>query len=94
MPASNTMATSGRLTSAARASRSRRVTPERGALACVDFASRAIKELFPPDGPVRTKIMGEVDEEKTQKAERKRDYINWQLTEQIETSASLLRRRL
>ena len=52
--------------------------------ACVDFASRAIKELFPPDGPVRTKIMGEVDEEKVQKAERKRDYMNWQLTEQIE----------
>lgn len=52
--------------------------------ACVDFASRAIKELFPPDGPVRTKIMGEVDEEKTSKAERKRDYMNWQLTEQIE----------
>jgi len=52
--------------------------------ACVDFASRAIKEMFPPDGPVRTKIMGEVDEEKTQKAERKRDYMNWQLTEQIE----------
>jgi len=23
---------------------------------CVDFASRAIKEMFPPDGPVRTKI--------------------------------------
>ena len=52
--------------------------------ACVDFASRAIKEMFPPDGPVRTKIMGDVDEEKTQKAERKRDYMNWQLTEQIE----------
>jgi hypothetical protein len=52
--------------------------------ACVDFASRAIKELFPPDGPVRTKIMGQVDEEKTQRAERKRDYMNWQLTEQIE----------
>jgi hypothetical protein len=52
--------------------------------ACVDFASRAIKELFPPDGPVRTKIMGDVDEEKTQRAERKRDYMNWQLTEQIE----------
>ena len=24
--------------------------------ACVDFASRTIKELFPPDGPVKTKI--------------------------------------
>jgi hypothetical protein len=52
--------------------------------ACVDFASRAIKELFPPDGPVKTKILGQVDEDKTARAERKRDYMNWQLTEQIE----------
>ena len=52
--------------------------------ACVDFASRAIKELFPPDGPTRTKIIGEVTDEKTEVAERKRDYMNWQLTEQIE----------
>ena len=52
--------------------------------ACVDFAARAIKELFPPDGPVRTKIIGETTEEKTQRADRKRDYMNWQLTEQIE----------
>ena len=50
---------------------------------CVDFSARAIKELFPPDGPVRTKIIGEASESKTQKAERKRDYMNWQLTEQI-----------
>jgi hypothetical protein len=52
--------------------------------ACVDFAAKAIKELFPPDGPVKTKIIGEVTEEKVEKAERKRDYMNWQLTEQIE----------
>ena len=52
--------------------------------ACVDFAARAIKELFPPDGPTRTKIIGEVTPEKTDRAERKRDYMNWQLTEQIE----------
>ena len=52
--------------------------------ACVDFASRAIKEMFPPDGPSKTKILGEVTQEKTETAERKRDYINWQLTEQIE----------
>jgi chaperonin GroES len=52
--------------------------------ACVDFAARAIKELFPPDGPTRTKIVGEVTPEKTDRAERKRDYMNWQLTEQIE----------
>ena len=52
--------------------------------ACIDFASRAIKELFPPDGPVKTKIIGEVTELKTEKAERKKDFMNWQLTEQIE----------
>jgi len=51
---------------------------------CVDFAARAMKELFPPDGPVRTKILGKVDDEKTERAERKRDYMNWQITEQIE----------
>jgi hypothetical protein len=52
--------------------------------ACVDFASRACKEMFPPDGPTRTNILGEVTEEKEEIAERKRDYMNWQLTEQIE----------
>ena len=52
--------------------------------ACVDFAARAIKEMFPPDGPTRTKILGEITEEKVTVAERKRDYMNWQLTEQIE----------
>ena len=52
--------------------------------ACVDFAARAIKELFPADGPVKTKIIGEVTDAKTSKAERKRDFMNWQLTEQIE----------
>ena len=52
--------------------------------ACIDFAARAIKEMFPPDGPTKTKILGDVTEEKSGVAERKRDYMNWQLTEQIE----------
>jgi len=51
---------------------------------CVDFESRAIKELFPPDGPVRTNLIGDKDEEAEMRAERKRDFMNWQLTEQIE----------
>jgi hypothetical protein len=51
---------------------------------CVDFAARAIKELFPPDGPVKTKILGKMDDMKTATAERKRDYLNWQLTEQMQ----------
>ena len=52
--------------------------------ACIDFASRAIRELFPADGPTRTKILGDVDQDKVDIAERKRDFMNWQLTEQIE----------
>ena len=52
--------------------------------ACIDFAARAIKEMFPPDGPTRTKILGDVTEDKTAVAERKSEYMNWQLTEQIE----------
>ena len=55
--------------------------------ACVDFAARAFKEMFPPDGPTRTKILGDVTEEKTAVAERKRDFMNWQLSEQIEEFA-------
>ena len=51
---------------------------------CVDFAAKAIKEMFPPDGPVRTKVLGKMDDIKAQRAERKRDYLNWQITEQIE----------
>ena len=51
---------------------------------CVDFAAKAIKEMFPPDGPVRTKVMGKMDDIKAERAERKRDYLNWQITEQIE----------
>jgi hypothetical protein len=51
---------------------------------CVDFAARAIKELFPPDGPVKTKILGKMNDVKAERSERKRDFLNWQITEQIE----------
>ena len=50
---------------------------------CVDFSARAIKELFPPNGPVRSKILGSVDSQKLRKARRKTEYMNWQLTEQM-----------
>jgi hypothetical protein len=50
---------------------------------CIDFAARAMKELFPPKGPVRSQIIGEATTEKTEKAERKKQYMNWQLTKQI-----------
>ena len=51
--------------------------------ACVDFSARAMKELFPSNGPVRSKIIGKQAKEKLEKAERKAKFMNWQLTEQM-----------
>ena len=50
---------------------------------CVDFAARAIKELFPSDGPVKSKIIGKQDDLKSAIADRKVDFLNWQITEQM-----------
>lgn len=50
---------------------------------CIEFAARSMKELMPPKGPVKTQIIGEQTEAKLLKAERKRTYMNWQLTKQI-----------
>lgn len=51
--------------------------------ACIDFEASAIKELFPPTGPVKTYIVGESTEADVERAERKRKYMNWQLTKQM-----------
>ena len=51
--------------------------------ACVDFSARVMKEIFPPSGPVRSKIIGERDKSKVEKADRKVQFMNWQTTEQM-----------
>jgi hypothetical protein len=51
--------------------------------ACVDFSARFMKEVFPPVGPVKSKILGEHDKDKVDKARRKADFMNWQCTEQM-----------
>lgn len=51
--------------------------------ACVDFSARVMKEIFPANGPVKSKIVGEKDQSKVEKADRKCDFMNWQLTEQM-----------
>ncbi len=52
--------------------------------ATVDFSSRAIKELMPPDGPVKSYIPGDrVSHERLEKADRKKDYMNWQFLSQM-----------
>jgi hypothetical protein len=52
--------------------------------ACVDFAANASKELLPADGLVKSDIKGVSNVKKLEVAMRKVNYLNWQLTEQIE----------
>jgi hypothetical protein len=51
--------------------------------ACVDFEARAIKELLPSGGPVRTNITSDAEDEILAAAEVKRDVLNAQLTRLI-----------
>lgn len=51
--------------------------------ACIDFLSRIMKELWPPSGPVKPKILGSVTKEKVDRAKRKVDFMNYQLTTAI-----------
>lgn len=50
--------------------------------ACIDFASRAMKELFPAGGPAKDLVPGKPTEAKLAKAKRKTTLLNWQLTVQ------------
>jgi hypothetical protein len=60
----------------------------------VDFASKSVKELMPANGPCKTMVIGEQTQEKIDKAERKRKYMNWQCTTQIEEYRAELERVL
>jgi chaperonin GroES len=52
--------------------------------ACVDFAANASRELLPSDGLVKGNIEGVSDMKKLDSAMRKVNFMNWQLTNQIE----------
>lgn len=52
--------------------------------AVVDFQSRAIKELMPPNGPVKSYIPGDNPEvDRFKKADRIKNYMNWQFIKQM-----------
>ena len=51
--------------------------------AVIRFQSQAISEMFPAQGPVRTKIVGKVTEEKEKQARRVEDYLNYLLTHEM-----------
>jgi len=48
--------------------------------AVIRFQSQAISEIFPASGPVKTKIVGKITEDKTKQAQRVQDYMNYLLT--------------
>ncbi len=51
--------------------------------AVVKFQSQAISEIFPAEGPVKTKIVGTIDVEKEQQSHRIQEYMNYLLTEKM-----------
>ena len=51
--------------------------------AATQFQARAISELFPAQGPVKTQIIGKVTEKKQNQSQRVQDFMNFQVTTQI-----------
>lgn len=51
--------------------------------AIVQFQARAIAELWPPEGPAKSVVLGEVTPEKDEQAKRVADYLNYLYTEKM-----------
>ena len=49
----------------------------------VKFQAKASQELFPPGGPVKSQILGDVTPEKEQQGNRVQNFMNYQVTEQM-----------
>lgn len=60
----------------------------------VKFQAKAIQELWPAKGPVRTKIKGYTDQKREEAANRVRTYMNYQLTEKVPGFYNALERNL
>ena len=48
------------------------------------FQAQAYKELLPADGPVKTQVLGNVDPSKEQQAQRVKEFMNYQITYNME----------
>jgi hypothetical protein len=51
--------------------------------AVVRFQAQAISEIFPPAGPVKTEIVGEMTDDKTKQSHRIQNYMNYLLTNKM-----------
>jgi hypothetical protein len=52
--------------------------------AIIQFQSQAFKELMPSEGPVKTQVLGKETREKLMKAERVKEFMNYELTCEME----------
>ena len=52
--------------------------------AVTQFQAQAYKELLPPGGPVNTQILGQVTTAKEEQAQRVKDFMNYQITYNME----------
>ena len=52
--------------------------------AITQFQAQAYKELLPPNGPVSTQIIGNVTTQKEEQAQRVKEYMNYQITHEME----------
>ena len=48
------------------------------------FQAQAYKELLPPEGPVRTQIVGEINPQVEEQAQRVKEFMNYQLSYEME----------
>ena len=52
--------------------------------AITQFQAQAYKELLPPGGPVNTQILGQITTQKEEQAQRVKDFMNYQITYEME----------
>ena len=62
--------------------------------AVLQFHARALAELWPPEGPAKTIVMGEITPEREQQAKRVQDYLNYAYTAQMKNAFTMTDRLL
>ena len=51
--------------------------------AATQFQARAIAEIFPAGGPVKTQVIGKITDKKLDQSQRVQDFMNFQITQEI-----------
>ena len=51
--------------------------------AVIRFQAQTIQEIYPASGPVKTTIVGKIDDEKTKQAHRVQNYLNYLITQRM-----------